>query len=165
MNKMPFILVLAVLTGLLATERVVTSANADMLPPYPDGYRHWVHVKSALVSVGHADYESSGGFRHIYANEKALSGYQTGRFPEGAIIVVDWLAEQDSGGMFDEGPRRRVDVMIKDSRQYASTGNWGFERFKGDSRVDRIVKEASTECFACHATRKSTDLVFSTLRN
>lgn len=165
MKMMSFTLLLAVLVGLLAAARALTSAAAEALPPYPDGYRHWVHVKSALVSARHTDYKSSGGFRHIYANEKALSGYRTGKFPEGAIIVVDWLEGLESGGAFDEGPRRRVDVMIKDSRQYASTGGWGFERFKGDSRADRVVKAASTECFACHSTRKSTDLVFSVFRN
>lgn len=163
MNKMSLSLSLAMTLGLMAVAHTVTSA--DVLPPYPEGYRQWTHVKTALVSAGHADYETSGGFRHIYANETALSGYRAGKFPEGAIIVVDWLGEQDNGGTFAEGPRRRVDVMIKDSRKYANTGGWGFERFKGNSRVDRIVKDVSTECFACHATRKSTDLVFSSLRD
>lgn len=163
MNEKSLVLLLAMTTGLLTVARAVTSADA--LPSYPEGYRQWAHVKSALVSAGHADYQSAGGFRHIYANEKALSGYRNGKFPEGAIIVVDWRAEHDSGGSFAEGPRRRVDVMSKDDRKHASTGGWGFERFKGDSRVDRIVKDASTECFACHATQKSTDLVFSVLRD
>ena len=165
MNKVSLNLLVATALVLMGVAHAVTSAESSLLAPYPEGYRQWTHVKSALVSAGHADYASSGGFRHIYGNDKAVSGYRAGKFPEGSIIVVDWLAEQDDGGTFAEGPRRRVDVMIKDSRKYASTGGWGFERFKGDSRVDRIVKDVSTECFACHATRNSNDLVFSAFRD
>lgn len=155
----------AIAMGLVTIAPAMTSVGAGELPPYPEGYRQWAHVKSVLVSAGHPEYESTGGFRHIYANDEALAGYRAGTFPEGAILVVDWLGEQENGGMFAEGQRRRVDVMIKDSRNYASTGGWGFERFKGDSRVDRIVKDASTQCLACHATTKNTDLVFSVLRD
>ncbi|HEY0683046.1 MAG TPA: cytochrome P460 family protein [Steroidobacter sp.] len=165
MNKLSKIGSIAMATALATGWVAMTSANSRTLPSYPKGYRQWAHVKSALVSEGHAEYESSGGFRHIYANDQALSGYRSGKFPEGSIIVVDWLAERDSGGMFEEGQRRRVDVMIKDSRTFASTGGWGFERFKGDSRTERIVKDVSSQCFACHAGQKSADFVFSTLRD
>lgn len=83
---------------------------------FPEGYREWVHVKTALVSARHRDFERSGGFRHIYANAKALSGYRTGAFPEGSTIVVDWIEGLDTDGSFSEGPRRRLDVMVKDRR-------------------------------------------------
>lgn len=98
---------------------------------YPEGYRTWAHVKSALVSSRHPDFERSGGFRHIYANPQALAGYRGGTFPEGSIIVVDWSEGRDENGAFSEAARRRVDVMVKDRSQFASTGGWGFERFQG----------------------------------
>lgn len=165
MNKATLKLMAASALALMGVAHVGISAETRPLPPYPEGYRQWTHVKSVLISAGHASYAHSGGFHHIYANDKAESGYRAGQFPEGSIIVVDWIAEQDEGGRFAEGPRQRVDVMIKDSGKYASTGGWGFERFKGDSRVDRMVKDVNTECFACHASRKDNDLVFSTFRD
>ena len=130
---------------------------------YPDAYRTWAHVKSALMTSEHPNYEQSGGFHHIYANGDAMTGYRTGTFPEGAIVVFDWIEARQNQGMFIEGPRRRLDVMVKDKR-YTDTGGWGFERFLEDSRTDRAVKSAAAECFACHNSRKTSDLVLSALR-
>jgi len=66
------------------------SPPADAGVAYPEGYRDWVHVKSALISPAHATYATNGGFHHIYANGGAISGYRTRSFPEGSAIVFDW---------------------------------------------------------------------------
>ena len=42
--------------------------------------------------------------------------------------------------------------MRKDRAKYKVTGGWGFEGFKGDSRTERMVTDAKTQCFGCHAT-------------
>ena len=131
---------------------------------YPDGYRTWTHVKTALVSARHPRFASSGGFRHIYANAQGIAGYRSGAFADGAIIVVDWIKGNDENGEFSEGARRRLDVMLKDRSRFQTTGGWGFERFQGDSRTERTVKSAATECFACHSGPGTTDLVFSKFR-
>ena len=131
---------------------------------YPDGYRTWTNVKSALVSSRHPDFEGSGGFRHIYANTQAIEGYRAGAFADVSIIVVDWIEGRDENGMFTEGARRRVDVMVKNRSQFDATGGWGFERFQGDSRTQRTVTSASTQCFACHSGPGTRDMVFSKFR-
>jgi hypothetical protein len=122
------------------------------------------YVKSALVSSRHPDFEDVGGFRHIYANAQALVGYRGGVFPDGSVIVVDWLEARDENGMFTEGGRRRVDVMLKDRSRFPRTGGWGFERFNGDSRTERTVTSVAVQCFACHSGQAARDLVFSKLR-
>ena len=67
--------------------------------------------------------------------------------------------------MYTDGPRRRIDVMLKNGRGSAETGGWRFEQFKGDSRTDRLVTpEIAARCFGCHSQRKEQDFVFSTLR-
>jgi hypothetical protein len=132
--------------------------------PYPEGFRSWAHVKSALVSERHPDFARSGGFRHIYANPAALTGYRTGTFPEGSIIVVDWVEGQDANGSFTEAARMRVDVMVKDKARYAATKGWGFERFNGNSQTERLVTAADSQCVACHSGPNAKDLVFSKLR-
>src|SRR5918992_3696558 len=104
------VLVGAVVSG-PSSGRALEPPNDATVVPYPEGYREWAHVKSALVSERHPDFTRSGGFRHIYANAEALTGYRTGTFPEGATIVVDWLEGRDDGGAFTEGARRQVDVM------------------------------------------------------
>lgn len=138
-------------------------AAGDGTVPYPSGYRDWVHVKSALVSARSKDFDSAGGFRHIYANPQAATGYRTGAFPEGSIIVVDWIEGTDTDGAFTEGTRRRLDVMVKDGSRFGATRGWGFERFKGDTR-ERMVTSVDKQCAACHSGPDARDMVFSKFR-
>lgn len=132
--------------------------------PYPDGYRGWTHVKTSVVSPAHQKFAVNGGFQHVYANAAALTGYRTRAFPEGSVIVVDWLAMTDNQGAFAEGPRRQVDVMVKNARRYAATGGWGFQRFVGDSRTELAESPKPAACFACHDQLQKDGLVLSTYR-
>ena len=132
---------------------------------YPDGYRDWYHVKSMVIQPGHGLFEAFGGIHHLYANRKALEGYRTGKFPDGAVIVFDLLEAPAEGGAITEGRRKVVGVMARDARKFAATGGWGFEGFKGDSRTERAVgADAAKACFACHAPQKDRGYVFSSLR-
>lgn len=150
---------------LLAAATLLQTARAAEAVPYPTGYRDWTHVKSMVIQPGHALYDSFGGIHHLYANDKALQGYRSGRFPDGAVIVFDLLAAVGADNAITEGPRKVLGVMFKDSRRYAATGGWGFEGFAGDSATERVVgDEAATACFACHEARKANDYVFSESR-
>jgi hypothetical protein len=147
----------------MMTLATVTAQTGDV--PYPDGYRDWRHVKSMVISQGHPLYETFGGIHHIYANDQAVKGYSSGRFPDGSTIVFDLLEAQTQGGATTEGARKLLGVMHKDSARWRETGGWGFEGFKGDSRTDRAVTEAAAKaCFACHAAQQGRDYVFSSLR-
>ena len=133
--------------------------------PYPDGYRRWTHVRSGLIGPESPDYQATGGLHHIYANDKAVEGYEAGRFPEGSIIVYDLLKVQTKDGVTQEGERRYLTVMHKDSKLFADTGGWGFEVFRGNSHSDRAIwPNAKTRCFDCHANRKDKDYVFGSFR-
>ena len=105
-----------------------------------------------------------GGFQHIYANELALEGYRTRQFPEHSAIVVDWFELRERDGAFSEGPRRQLDVMVKDTQRYAATGGWGFQRFMKDSRTELAVAPTPHDCFACHDRLKKDGLVLSQYR-
>jgi hypothetical protein len=61
-----------------------------------------------------------------------------------------------------EGKRKVVGVMQRDAKRFASTGGWGFEGFKGDTR-ERAVSDMRA-CFECHAPQKERGFVFSELR-
>lgn len=138
--------------------------RASLDVPYPEGYRTWTHVKSSVISPAHKNFASTGGFQHIYANAQAMDGYRTRLFPEGATIVFDWLEMTDNGGAFAEGPRRQVDVMVKDSVRFAATGGWGFQRFVKDSRTELAASPTPDQCFACHDRLKKDGLVLSVFR-
>ncbi len=148
----------------LAVGAVPEATRTQAAVEYPEGYRTWMHVKTALVTARHPKFAGSGGFRHIYANAPGIAGYRSGAFADGSIIVVDWIEGNDENGEFSEGARRRLDVMVKDRSRFQATGGWSFERFRGDSRTERMVKSVATECFACHSGPGTTDLVFSKFR-
>jgi hypothetical protein len=138
---------------------------ADPPPvPYPDGFREWAHVKSMVINAGHPLYDSFGGIHHLYANKRAMAGYRSGKFPDGAVIVFDLLDAISADNAVTEGPRKVVGVMHKDSKRYAATGGWGFEGFKGDSRERVVGSNASAACYQCHTSRKDRDYVFSSWR-
>ncbi|MDZ7291594.1 MAG: cytochrome P460 family protein [candidate division KSB1 bacterium] len=131
---------------------------------YPEGYRAWPHVKSMVLQEGHPLYESFGGIHHVYANAKALAAMKAGKpHPDGAVLVFDLLEAKSENNAIVEGSRKVVGVMQKDSKKFAETGGWGFEAFKGDTK-ERVVTDAKSACFACHAGQKAQDYVFSTYR-
>jgi cytochrome P460 len=156
---------LALVATCITTWSLSLRAKPNDAVPYPAGYRLWTHVKAALIGPQSPAFENSGGIHHIYANEKAMEGYRTGRFPDGSVIVADFLETRENAGVTTEGAQRRIDVMLKDGKRYAVTGGWGFEQFKGDSQTDRMVTaEIAANCFACHSKQKERDSVFSEFR-
>lgn len=158
--RVPGLLVLgAALVGLSAWLPSVTDEVA-----YPEGYREWAHIRSAMIPADHPVLARSAGFTHIYANPQARIGYRTRVFPEGSVIAFDWLTLRDSVGSHFEGPRRQLDVMVKDSARFAATGGWGFVRFVGDSRTEHSTTLLPQQCFACHQRLQKDGLVLSSYR-
>lgn len=153
----------AICIGLVAAAVAATGAPRVA---YPDAYRGWKHVKSMVIEAGHPLYDSFGGIHHLYANTKALKGYVSGRFPDGAVIVFDLLEAKAADHAVTESVRKLIGVMEKDSARFAATGGWGFEGFAGNSRTERLVGDAAeTACFACHQARAAQEYVFSDLRD
>ena len=149
---------------LLGTIVAAHSTSPASPVPYPDGYRTWTHVKSNVIGPTQTNFATTGGFQHIYANANAMTGYRTRTFPDGAVIAFEWLEMQEKQGAFSEGPRRQLDVMVKDSQRYASTGGWGFQRFARDSKTELASTPTPQQCFTCHERLRKDGLVLSTYR-
>src|SRR5256885_5207769 len=140
-------------------------AQLDDPVPFPKEFRKWAHVKSVLVGPQSAVFATEGGIHHIYANEQALKGYDTGKFPDGSVIVYDLLEIKETAGNTIEGPTRRVDVMLKQSDRYRATGGWEFMSFPGSNQTDgKLTAGRQAICSDCHAHRKDQDSVFSEFR-
>jgi hypothetical protein len=132
---------------------------------YPDGYRNWTHVKTAFVGPQSPAGQKYGGFHHIYANDKAMEGYRTGKFPDGSVIVFDVFNAIENKSDLEAGERKFIDVMVRDTINYKLTGGWGFEEFAGSSKTERTLNSLSkVSCFNCHAAKKKNDFVFSTYK-
>jgi hypothetical protein len=131
--------------------------------PYPTGYRQWTHVKSTVVLPSSPAFATGGGMHHIYANAAAMTGLSTGHFADGSVLVFDLLKATENAGVIAAGERERLDVMIKDSRRYAATAGWGFERFLGNDTTASLAEDHRKLCVSCHDQRAEHDHVFSTL--
>ena len=141
------------------------SAQTDEASSFPKEFRRWAHVKSVLVGRQSAAFATEGGIHHIYANDKALEGYNSGKFPDGSVIVYDLLETKEVAGNTIEGQTRRVDVMVKQNGRYASTGGWKFVSFAGnDETHGKLTAAREATCAGCHAHRKDHDSVFSEVR-
>ena len=150
-------------TALLVALAITGSANSADTAPYPESFRTWSHVKSGVIGPQHKNFASLGGLHHVYANKEAMVGYKTRQFLEQSVIVFEWLEWAEKDGAILEGPRRQIDVMVKDSKRYAQTGGWGFQRFVKDSR-ELAAAPTPQDCFACHNQLKEDGLVLSKYR-
>ena len=165
MKKKILVLALGVGITILITsfERIAPERVEYPEIPYPRGYRDWTHVKTYIVRPGNPAFKFIGGFNQVYANDIAMQGYRTGKFPDGSMIVSDVIEAKDDSITIREGKRHHLDVMIRDSIRYMETGGWGFEEFAEDSKTKRLLNMTfRTVCSNCHAKQK--DYVYGEYR-
>ena len=130
----------------------------------PQGYRDW-----RLISVAREEGELND-VRAILGNDAAIEAYRAGTlpFPDGAIIArLAWSLDpsEENNKLFGRAqsfvagaPKNGVQLMVKDSTKYASTGGWGFAQFNDGKPVDEAMLQS---CFPCHAALPARDLVFT----
>jgi len=143
----------------MSTPKLVTGASPIYGLTLPVGYRQW-----QMVSVSYeAPFDE---FRGIVGNETAMAAYREGTlpFPDGSILVkLAWkrVASGESEGAFIPGAATTVQVMVKNSKKFATSGGWGFGRFVKGVPADEAQH---LTCFACHQARvKGHDFVFTRL--
>jgi hypothetical protein len=123
----------------------------------PDGYRQW-----EMIAVAHE--QGLDELRGILGNAVSIKAYRDGAlpFPDGAIIAkLAWkhVPSAEFDGAFVPGAPTTVQIMVKDSKRYASTGGWGFGRFIDGKPADEAQHQT---CFACHSANvKGHDFVFT----
>ena len=134
----------------------------------PAGYRNW-----QLISIGRLKTDKIDQLRAQLGNDIAIKAFKEGKlpFPDGSIIAaIHWnytpseandkvLAGPFPGAQsFVPGSAVNVQLMVKDSKKYASTGGWGFADFKDGKTGDQALHET---CFPCHVPAKAHDFVFA----
>jgi hypothetical protein len=170
MRRMVFLPVaLAVLAGMVAfMTRASGQADGEAAPIFgikmPSGYRAW-----KLIAVAHEEGKLDD-LRAILGNDVAFEAARDGKlpYPDGSIIVrIAWsydpLAESEKAfghaQSFVAGPPKNgVQFMVKDARNYASTGGWGFAQFNDGKPASEAVHKT---CFGCHAIAEARDFVFN----
>lgn len=157
--------IVAGLVIMIGISSFTTRSTSEEKVAYPYGYRKWTHIKTAIVGPNSPAFKTTGGFHHIYANEKAVEGYSTGNFPDGSVIVFDVIeAVTQPTSNVSEGKRKHIDVMVRNASLYETPGGWAYEEFVEGNRADGVLtKEVKTQCFTCH--KSQTDFVFSDFKD
>jgi hypothetical protein len=124
----------------------------------PQGYREWQMIAPA------AEAAPLDELRVVLGNPTAIKAIKNATlpFPDGTILVKLAYKKKQSDDFEPAtvpGAATTVQIMVKDSRKYASTGGWGFGRFVNGVPADLAQHQT---CFACHAARvKDRDYVFT----
>jgi hypothetical protein len=129
----------------------------------PPGYRDW-----SVISVAH-EAGNNNDLRAVLGNDIAIKAYREDKlpFPDGTIIVrLAWsyVPSKENNKVFGRaqsfvaGSPINVQLSVKDSRKWASTGGWGFAQFKDGRPADEAVIKT---CAPCHAPARANDFVFS----
>lgn len=132
---------------------------------FPSNFRYWVRVGTGVV-LPNADAKlmSEEGMHDVFANQEAVKGYASGDFPDGSIVIYELREAKPTNGVIVEGERKRLDVMIKDSKLYKGTGGWRFKRFWGNNETPDAISDSGAMCFSCHSKAQAHGFVFSKLQ-
>jgi hypothetical protein len=130
----------------------------------PPAYRDW-----RLISVAREE-GNLDDLRAVLGNDVAIEAYREAKlpFPDGTIIArLAWgyVPSEENNKVFGRvqsfvagPPKNGVQFMVKDSRQYASTGGWGFAQFNDGKPADEAVHNT---CLPCHQAASARDFVFT----
>jgi Cytochrome P460 len=169
MKRIAFLLIaLATVAGIVAfTAHASGQTNGEAAPIFgikiPPGYRDW-----RLISVAH-EAGNLNDFRAILGNDIAIKAARENKlpYPDGTIIArLAWsyVPSEENNKVFGReqsfvaGPPINLQLMVKDSKKYATTGGWGFAQFKDGKPADEAVHKT---CFSCHEPAKARDFVFT----
>jgi hypothetical protein len=151
--------------SVLAAAALGLMAAGEAPIAFPEGFRTWTHISSAVLGPENPAAPKYEGVHYIYANAKAMEGYRTGKWPDGAVIVYDqWTAVVAGRDGKAAGARKFIDVMVRDSSRFA--GGWGYTEFMAPGWARATEIEANQKgCDGCHEKNApGGDRVFSTFR-
>jgi hypothetical protein len=130
----------------------------------PKNFHEWVYVGSPLtpnaLNGGTANFPE---FHNVYIEPCSYERYkQTNVFPEGTIFFKelqltlpgqnpDGSRTEFSGRGYFPGPLNGADVTVKDTKRYATTGNWGYYNFNHhEPKAPTAKLKDIAECAFCH---------------
>lgn len=128
------------------------------------GYEDW-----QTVSVS----QTEEAFALILANPIMIEAYRAGApgngkpFPDGSKMAkIHWKPETSAEAPAPTkvaGALKDVDFMVRDSKRFADTGNWGYAQFNYDEATGAFTPLGQgADCgFACHTIVQAKDYVFT----
>ena len=138
----------------------------------PKDYREWSFLGSWHIAPEKGVDGSAGvaGFHNVYTQRSTIEAYrQTGKFPNGAVLVKE-LLKTETGELTTGEASWATEiegwfVMVKDTEgRFPNSplwGNgWGWAFFNSGNPTNTVTKNWRTDCLGCHTPAQSTDWVF-----
>jgi hypothetical protein len=160
---------LVIVTLLIIAKTTALRAEDSVSPVFgvrlPGGYRDW-----QVISVAH-EAGNNNDIRVILGNDVAMRAFRSGvrPFPDGTVVArlaYEYVASDQNNAIFGRvqsfvaGAPTNVQISVKDSKKYASTGGWGYGQFE-NGKPNTSVELLNT-CFACHTRLdEARDLMFT----
>ena len=143
----------------------VGGAPVTDVKPEPDGFA-FIPGYMDWEAISSTERWDNGTMRVITGNPVAVKAIREGHtnpWPDGtAFAKIAWKGLMDPDGRIRPGEFLQVEFMLKDKEKYASTGGWGWGRWKGDElKPYGKGRMFAMECVHCHQPMKNFDLVFS----
>lgn len=144
---------------------IPSEGAVQAVAPAPNGiafladYKNW----RAISSTERFD---NNTMRQILGNDvaiRAIANKEINPWPDGtAFAKVAWLQQRGSNGSVQAGSFFQVELMIRDSKKYASTKGWGWARWRG-AELKPYGKDShfARECVGCHKPLVNTNYVFT----
>ncbi|OQK17911.1 hypothetical protein AU255_08635 [Methyloprofundus sedimenti] len=157
------------LTALSALILLPTLSSAQNVEPTPNGIKYPTGLTNWRV-IGTSIRNDNNTQRVILGNSIAIkaarSNTEKKQWPDGTILaklvwknetLPTWQAATVPGDFV------HAEIMVRDTKKYASTGGWGFARWKGLelSPHGKDKEDAQQPCFECHKAAESTGFVFT----
>jgi Cytochrome P460 len=160
---------IAVIATLFVPATFAAGQSTDESPVFgvklPEGYRDW-----RAISVAH-EAGPLNDIRVVLGNDIAIKAYRDGTrpFPDGTMIArlaYEHVPSAQNNEIFGQqqsfvaGAPTNVQISVKNSKRFASTGGWGYGQFEGGK--PNPSKALMKTCFACHTRLdKAEDFVFT----
>lgn len=138
---------------------LVSAGWAASEPSLPKGYQSWQKSGRKVVTDKSSLFY---GIHYLYADKKAMQGYQAGnKFREGSRVIVEFFNLK--GASSADGPLNMIVLMQKDKR-HKNTGGWLFAGYSADGRPSGI--DPLKNCFECHQKEAAQkDYVISSIKD
>jgi hypothetical protein len=153
----------AAVAAVLVTAGTILACAEESLKR-PTDFQQGYLANSMLVTKEPNNTGLITGVHLIYVNSVGVDRLKRGGstpYPDGTIFMDDVREFSMDDGVYHQGGRKFLTVMVKDSRKYASTGGWGFQAWPGGDPTKPIVNDSPKQCFACHVPEGAHDYVFS----
>jgi Cytochrome P460 len=141
----------------------------------PEGYSSWVFLNTAIGLTYGPNRPPAGApqvFTSVFVNPKAYAEFQKkGEWPDGTIFALEvrpaLAAVSALDGALTQGPRRALEVAVRDSSRYPD-GGWSYFSFDpprdnpaAGFRQSAAPFPRTAGCYSCHAKHAAVQWTFT----